>query len=416
MKKRFKIILFIIIIIIILLLIIKNFITVSIKNEFITKEQWKKDIEYISKNLPKKHINLFFKIDREKFYNSIEKLENDLENLDSSEIQVRIMEIIASVGDSHSTIRNFQSNIIYPIKTYWFKEGLYVIEADFQYKEILGCKILSINNVPIENIVKNIDTLIPNENKFMLRLKEPEYLVDPKVMEYFKVTKGNNEMNFTLQDLNGGTFNTKVIPKRTNEIKYLPLSDSVNIKPFYSEKEDAFWSKYLENEKILYCQFNSCKIGTPSKNDINSIITTVKEKKVEKLIVDMRNNCGGVYTGKNKFVSKIASITNEKSPTKLYVIVGRRTFSSGILYVLEFQKLTNAKFFGEPTGGKPIHYGDMRNMTLPNSKLNITYSTKFLKTSTNEADTFTPDFIIEPSIKDYLKGIDPVIETIKSKH
>nr|WP_286161278.1 S41 family peptidase [Clostridium sp. KNHs214] len=109
-------------------------------------------------------------------------------------------------------------------------------------------------------------------------------------------------------------------------------------------------------------------------------------------------------------------MTNEKSPTKLYVIVGRRTFSSGILYVLEFQKLTNAKFFGEPTGGKPIHYGDMRNMTLPNSKLNITYSTKFLKTSTNEADTFTPDFIIEPSIKDYLKGIGPVIETIKSKH
>jgi C-terminal processing protease CtpA/Prc len=108
----------------------------------------------------------------------------------------------------------------------------------------------------------------------------------------------------------------------------------------------------------------------------------------------------------------MAEIKKINERGKLYVILGRFTFSSAIINAMDFSNKTQAIFVGEETSGKPNHYGEVRSFTLPNSGLNINYSTKYFKRSEKNLKTITPDHIIETSFKDFKEGKDPVYDWI----
>lgn len=110
------------------------------------------------------------------------------------------------------------------------------------------------------------------------------------------------------------------------------------------------------------------------------------------------------------------------SKESLYVIIGRNTFSSAVLNAISLKD--HAFFIGEPTGGKPIHYGETDFLLLPATNYAIKYSTKYFDVYYNGTnvvpiqytrDSLYPNKIIEPTINDYLNDNDPVLEFIMSK-
>ncbi len=94
------------------------------------------------------------------------------------------------------------------------------------------------------------------------------------------------------------------------------------------------------------------------------------------------------------------------------MIVGRKTFSSAILNSLDFKNYTKAIFVGEPTGGRPNHYGEVKSFSLPNSGLKVRYSTKYFTHSKTDDNSFYPDHEITTRFEDYKNGIDPVVDWI----
>jgi len=92
---------------------------------------------------------------------------------------------------------------------------------------------------------------------------------------------------------------------------------------------------------------------------------------------------------------KLAKQKNINKKGKLFVIIGRKTFSSAVLNTLDFKKHTNAIIVGEETSGKPNHYGEIKSFELPNSKLKVYYSTKYFKHYEKDIETIRPDVIIK---------------------
>jgi len=119
--------------------------------------------------------------------------------------------------------------------------------------------------------------------------------------------------------------------------------------------------------------------------------------------------------------------------------VGRGTYSSAMLNVVELDHRTNANFVGEPPASVPDHYGQVASFLLPNSHVRIDYSTKhFPMTQLAAGESlsvgdwlgvlgyasarfpfgdggsvpFVPDMLIEPASDDYLAGRDPALEAI----
>jgi len=93
-----------ILIIILIIIVISRFVNVSVKNENISKEQWREDIRYLQEKLPKKHANLYFNETEEKFNSLLRELDANVNSLNSKEIQVQLMKIMGVIGDSHTNI------------------------------------------------------------------------------------------------------------------------------------------------------------------------------------------------------------------------------------------------------------------------------------------------------------------------
>ncbi|MBK8626894.1 MAG: hypothetical protein IPN86_15405 [Saprospiraceae bacterium] len=145
------------------------------------------------------------------------------------------------------------------------------------------------------------------------------------------------------------------------------------------------------------------------------VFQTVKQNPIDKVVFDIRFNGGGNSSQGTEFVEKFAKVLEKKPKMKIYVILGRNTFSSAILNAMDFKRITNATFIGEETSGKPNHFGEVKSFQLPNSGIRVDYSTKYFKRTDEKVNTISPDIKLEPSFSDFDSGIDPAYEWIKKQ-
>ncbi len=97
------------------------------------------------------------------------------------------------------------------------------------------------------------------------------------------------------------------------------------------------------------------------------------------------------------------------------MIIGRQTFSAAMANAVDFRKETNAILVGEPIGERPNSYSENDEMTLPNSGLVVSYSTKYYKFVDEDVPAVVPDQRIDPNWPDWQAGRDPVMEWILTR-
>ncbi len=167
------------------------------------------------------------------------------------------------------------------------------------------------------------------------------------------------------------------------------------------------WFEVLESGE-LYIKYNSCREQGEESigKKIESIICLIEKENIEKVTVDLRNNLGGDSTLFTPLIDYLKNSEKINKKENLKVIIGRETFSSALLNAYTFKNSTNAKIIGEPSGGKPNCYGEILRITLPNSKLVITYSTRFYKLIEDDSVmALYPEEVLLESIEDYINSI-----------
>lgn len=133
---------------------------------------------------------------------------------------------------------------------------------------------------------------------------------------------------------------------------------------------------------------------------------------VTRVVIDLRGNGGGNSTILRPLLDGLKERPALKARGHLYALVDAGTFSSGLLAAVVLRQDLKAILVGEPPGEKPNSYGEVRPLTLPNSRLFIQYSTKFFRMSGSaDPPTYEPDVIVRRSIADALAGRDPVLDT-----
>ncbi|WP_160687546.1 peptidase S41 [Clostridium sp. C2-6-12] len=380
--------------------------------------KWVKDLNYLQKALPKKHANLFFRVSEEQFNDQINELKKSVDNLNDDEILDEIYKIVALIGDGHTKAqREFSRS--YPFQFYYYKDSIYAINTIDEYKQALNCELIKINGQDIKTIANKLSPLISRENEVTIKKVLPNYLSRPEILHGAKIIEDiDSPINFTFKDRSGKIFDLKVDALDAtidNGKNFLISREYDETYPLYMQKSDLkYWYQYLEKDKMVYLKYNACsedeKVGRLEDFN-NEMLSFIQNNPVDKFVIDMRNNSGG---GENRLDGIIEGIKNSNLNDKkrFLVIVGRQTFSAAIIDAVKWRNETNATFIGEPTSGKPNHYGAVKNFLLPNSNLKIQYSTTYAKTSNDERDSFIPDKTIELSIDDYVNKKDPVLDYI----
>ena len=386
---------------------------VSKSNDIV--DMWEKDIDYLAYNLPKKHKDLFYKVSKDDFTNQIENLKKQIRNMNDDEIKMNIQKIIASIGDGHTSV-NVSLPKVFPLQLYYFKDGIYVINTLDEHEEIMYSKLKEINGISIDNIIEDVSQIISHDNEFGLKNDLPLHLILSEVLHGLGIIDNPDVAKFVFENQNKESIEVELESISGEEYFDNIFSKERKDAPLYMRNNDQYyWFEYLENEKTVYFKYSQCinMKDKPFKEFSKELIDFINSNDVEKLVIDIRNNGGGNSAILDGFINEISKNKLNKEDN-LFVIIGRRTFSSAILNSISLKEKTKATFVGEPTGGKPNHFGEVKSFKLPNSQIVINYSSKYFKHYKEDIPFLSPDKVIELTIDDYIRNNDPVLEYILS--
>lgn len=391
---------------------------------------WSADLEYLKVELPKNHYKLYNVKDESYFIRGIDKINASKDKASDLDIAIRLQQLIASMGDTH-TITGWASladkGSILPLQLMWFSDGVFVQGTTIENQSLLGNKIVTINRTPLSTIADSIGTLFTLDNPAVIKNQFPKYLPIIQLLKHFGFAR-TDTIELLLENQKGEKWTYFLKPSvltRQNRRTFQP--DSIAL--CYKNGRYLFTDSILKTDNIYYIQYNKCVCrefppqgysgkpeDLPSFTEFKKkILDNINTNDFDKVVFDLRFNGGGNSQPGSELVTELAAIPKINRKGKLFVIVGRLTFSSAVINAMDFKNMTKAVFVGEETEGKPNHFGEIKMMTLPNSGLKIQYSTKYFKRSNINLNTISPDQITETSFQDFKSGNDPAYEWVRKQ-
>jgi hypothetical protein len=378
----------------------------------VTKEQWRKDVKYFAEQLVKRHKNAFHFTTQEQFNRAIADLTAAIPDLESYQIVVRLMEITASIGDGHTGVHLPASFTLYPVALYWFGDELRVVAATTDAKEALGAKVVKIGGVPIEEVADRVKRVISrNENEWYELGTGAAHIARPEILQALGIVPSLQAATFTLENDDGKRFDLSLTPIELQpDMRAKMKSASATAPVSRQHPADALWFTLLPDGKTVYVNFR--RYDTIER-DCKALFKFLDANKATRLVIDLRQNGGGDFKeGRHSLVERVKRRPEINAKGHLYVLVGRRTFSAALANAVDFRKDTQAILVGEPIGERPNSYSENDEMTLPNSKLVISYSTRYYKFVDEDVPAVIPDVRIDPTWPDFKAGRDAALEWV----
>lgn len=383
----------------------------------LTREQrWRADLQFLATELPQRHKELFFKLKREEFEREVTTLDQAIPQMSDEEIRTALIRLVARVGDGHTAV-GWSYTQRYPINLYQFGNDLYVTSATTEYQQAIGARLVQIGEARIDAARTRVAELVSHDNDQWLKALLPNFLVSADFLFGLKLLPALTEGRFVFANAHGKEFalTLKAVAPDA-KLTYITAREQTKATPpLYVQKQGQnYWFEYLPDAKTLYLNYNRCQDmkERPFKAFAEEVLAFVEANPIERFVIDLRLNGGGNEAVIFPLLLKLPKHPKLDHKGKLFVGIGRRTFSSGFGNARTLKSATQAILIGEPTGQKPNAFGEVRAFQLPHSKLNVNYSTKFWQRMEGDPQTLAPDILVEPTFADYAAGRDPVLDAI----
>jgi tetratricopeptide (TPR) repeat protein len=409
---------------VVLLLITIN---LNAQNKF-SPDQYREDLRFLQKTVHKDFPFLFKKTTPEAFDAAVEKFYQAIPQMADHEVMVGFNRIVASFEYGHTVMGYWESVIPYhvmPIVLYQFDDGIFLQGVHKKYKESVGAKLLAIEGIPIEEVLKLMRPVVPAENESFVKAYGMHYLTFPEFLHAQKVLKSMTTSVVLQLEKDGRQFEQRIeaVPFERFPRQYgmvIPGEDWLDARdlsatPRYLKNLDKiYYYEYLKDQKTVYVRHSQIQ-----DDSIQSIPEFYKEvfnfidtNEVEKLILDVRLNGGGNNYKNKPIVTGIIANKKINQPGKFMVIIGRRTFSACQNLVNELHTYTNAIFVGEPTAENINFYGDNTPLTLPNSEMKAYLSFAWWqdKPQWENRPALDPQIATGLTFEQYRTNQDPALE------
>jgi len=380
----------------------------------LTKEQWRQDLQFFAKELPKRHKNAFHNVTREEFERMVAELDARIPSLQDDQIAVGMLQITAKVGDAHTYVHLPQPIKVYPLALYWFGNDLRVIAAAADSQLALGARLVRIGDLSTDEVMTRMRSIICQaENEWLIMNSSATDITLAAMLHSLGIVLDTDRAKFTFEDDEGKRFTLDLQPVTATgpiKLKGLPATKEP---PLYRQKPaEKFWFTYLEDSQTVYVNFRGyAALG----ENANKLFDFIDHHPVKKLVIDMRQNGGGdFFEGRKHLIQPLKQRSSVSQKGRLFVITGRGTASAALANAIDFRKELNAILVGEPIGERPNSYAERKDMKLPNSGIVVSYSTQYYKFLDEDVPAVMPDKRIDPDWQNYKAGRDPVMEWILS--
>lgn len=388
----------------------------------ITVEQWREDLAYLAREMPLAHPDLFENLSEEDFKEAVSDLDRRMGELDAAQAKAEIARIAAMPNDAHTFPNIFSFSLdlhIYPLQLFFFGDRLMVVDAGREHQEMTGCELVEICGVPVEEALQAVAPYLSAENEIGARERNLAAITVSELLYASGVAEGPDRAAFALTDRVGQRFTITMRPYNYIPVGYWAYGRTIDNTFCPAEKAprvDNYRFEHREGTGTIYVQFNQCfEDEDLSMTEFASQLgALVESTDFERFVVDIRNNDGGNGGMVHPLAELIAGNDNINRDGRLFVIIGRRTFSAAVMFAALLGNTTKAIFVGEPSAQGPVFFSSPNPLVLPNSGMEIFVSSSLTLGSFewDRRDRISPDIPVDYTWEDYVSGRDPCMEAI----
>jgi hypothetical protein len=389
----------------------------------ITREEaWSRDITYLEKRINELRYSPNQAISKTDLSKEILDIKTTIASLSDEQIIFKIIKLFGALGSGHNFILPTSPNKgafkKLPVQFYQFNDGLFIVDAEEGLEQWIGYKVESIENTPIEVALQKTNAVNARDNDMQILWLGPYYLGLPDVLKGLGIIKNANQVTITLSDKDGKSEKVAMNPVawQFTGMPILPKLKTENQPLFLSKTEDNYWAKTLPKHNVTYIQFNVVQQKEElTLMDFNlKLRENIKQSNSQNLILDLRFNSGGDGSIVPPMLKTLIEFEIINPEGKIFVLMGRGTFSAAQNLLTEITKFTNAILVGEPSGSKPSFNGEAGWFKLPYSGLLGIVASQYHQTSKAEdhRNWIAPHIPVGLSSTDYFNGNDKAMNTI----
>jgi len=389
-------------------------------------EGWRFDLKVLARELKRLHHAPLTHTAPPAFEEAVRKLHDSIPKLSDDEIAVGFMHLFRLMGDAHTRIgpkslREGEHRL--PLQFYLFEGSLYIIAADDAHADLAGAQVLRVGEKTVPQLMDAFDPIISQDNRMWPLMVAPNLLRCPQVMHGLKLIPAADQVALIVRDVAGkeravtlAATAGDVQPTWTTAYKNAQAPIPLTLK----NRQAAYWYEYLPDTKTVFCQYNAVRNdpNEPLDKFCARLFAFINANTVEKLVLDMRWNGGGNNFLNKPLVEGLMRCDKINQQGKLFVVIGRNTFSAAQCGVTQIERYTNAIFVGEPTGSCPNFIGESIPISLPYSKMQGTVSDLYWQNSVamDYRTWIAPELYAPPTFALYRANRDPATEAILAYH
>lgn len=385
----------------------------------LTAQQWRADLAFLARTLPERHPKPFTKVTREQWLAAVGRLDARIPSLAPDEIAVGFASLVALLGDAHTIA--YASDMppgfhALPIRLYWFADGLHVVAATKGNESLLGLPLASVGDIPIRDAVAAVTPTFVHENEALQKTGAASALTTVEALHATGLIHDPSQVTLGFESAGaaGETRVTLAPLASRQDVPWIRWPDHTGapVPLARSRPQSWYWRQRIDSSAVLFIQYNRCQDSPGQKvaDFVRETLAEIDARPPRAVVVDLRYNGGGSSSLLMPLIRGLSERKAVNAPDRLFVLVGRVTFSSALMNAVSFRQLTKATLVGEPTGGRPNHFGETKTFTLPNSGMTIQHSTKYFREQGGDEDALRPDVRVDVRAADYGAGRDPVLE------
>ena len=398
-------------------------------------ERWQTDIRFLQQELPKRHPDFYRYYPQANFEADLAQLSAHLEGKSDLQIALELQIIVAKAQDAHTKLELaplLQQSKVIPVGMGWYADGLYVSGTVKKFGAALGKRILEINGMKTEAALERMSRFFARENDEAPRRDGAQWLRFPEAMRMAGVAT-TDTLELMMVDENNQRYFIKTYP-----IDFKTDKSGLQPAQFVPKEPDFRWDPvkqiysivWLEKDNIAYLQYNACfsqemqlaqgdSLGAsqlpPFQPLADSVVTLLDKYPGARFVFDLRFNNAGMPADGIALAQRLAVMPFANLPNRIYVAVNRYTAGAALEIAATFQAQTNATLIGETPPQRPNHFGDPKDLILPNSRIQLFYGSRAVKALPGNPATLRIGVPIELPFAAFRDGRDPVLDYVRGK-
>ena len=385
---------------------------------------WRSDIQYYLEQLKRQHYVYRSRPLPAGLIRAADRLSRNVPQYSDERILAEFEHLASFAGDGHTYLLPFGSRRVtahaLPLRFFLFNDGMFVIDASPGYERWIGSRVVRVGNTPAEAVIERMRPTLSADNRYGYLWVAPALLSFRGYLENFADGIRPDSVSLTLIPRGAKEVRVNIALVVAPPMRGMPkllasrLPGAVPAPMYLSNITQNFWFKPLA-DSVLYVQFNQVMNsgGESLAAFAGKLGTTLQNMNPRTVIVDVRHNNGGNLGLLPPLLNAFRSFEGARRDGRIYVLMGRNTFSAAQVFLAQMDRDTHAVFAGEPSSSRPNFVGEETEVVLPWSGAMGSISDEYHETIPGDTrEWIEPDIKLTLSSADYFANRDPLLEKV----